>query len=189
MKQHLHYTIRLAREDDVALLPVVDLAAAAMFLTTPFAFIADGAQDVDVFSSGYAHRLLWVAADAGDRPVGYALAREIDDTAYLAELAVDPVHGRRGLGSQLIETVCQWAKGAGYDAVTLSTFRDVAWNAPFYEQRGFRMLDEAELGLGLLAVRAAEAQNGLPIAERVFMRRDLQRAVVADQRPETKPYL
>ena len=35
-----------------------------------------------------------------------------------------------------------------YPAVTLTTFRDVPWNAPFYTRLGFAMLDELTLPPG-----------------------------------------
>jgi GNAT superfamily N-acetyltransferase len=158
----------------VPLLPAVDLAAAAMFRTTRFAFVAEGAKEVEEFQEGLVRGMLWVAVDPYDRPVGYALARPVDDTLFVDELAVDPAHGRRGLGTRLIDAVSQWARSTGYPAVTLSTFRDVAWNAPYYQQRGFRILDSTEFGPGLQAVRAADAQNGLPVDERVIMRREIQ---------------
>src|SRR5688572_16595611 len=135
-----HYAIRLAREGDIPLLPAIDLAAADLFRSTRFAFVAEGATDVEEFQSQQAQQLLWVAADAGDRPVGFAMARVVDGVIFLDELAVDPLHGRRGLGTRLLETVCESAQTAGYPAVTLSTFRDVVWNVPFYERRGFRIL-------------------------------------------------
>jgi hypothetical protein len=65
------------------------------------------------------------------------------------------------------------ARQRGLDAVTLTTFRDVAWNAPYYERCGFRVLDETELGPGLRRVRDTEAAHGLDPARRVCMRRDL----------------
>ena len=34
---------------------------------------------------------------------------------------------------------------AGYPRITLSTFRDVPWNRPFYERRGFRVVDPGGL--------------------------------------------
>ena len=52
-----------------------------------------------------------------------------------------PEHMRKGVGSRLIETVCRWARDAGHAKITLSTFRDVPWNRPFYESRGFQVVD------------------------------------------------
>jgi hypothetical protein len=42
--------------------------------------------------------------------------------------------------------------------VTLTTFRDVPWNAPFYRRLGFEVVDE--LPSGLAAIRAHEAMAG-----------------------------
>jgi hypothetical protein len=57
--------------------------------------------------------------------------------------------------------------------VTLSTFRDVPWNGPFYRNHGFRDLEPAEWTPGMRAIREKEAQQGLRVEARVFMRREL----------------
>ena len=46
-------------------------------------------------------------------------------------------------------------------AVTLTTFRTIPWNCPFYERLGFRTLDETELSPRLTAVLDEEAGQGL----------------------------
>lgn len=74
----------------------------------------------------------------------------------------------------LVNTVCSWAKRQGYRVVTLSTFRDIPWNAPFYSKLGFRILDESELTTGFQQIRLQEIEAGLPISERVMMHRELQ---------------
>jgi GNAT superfamily N-acetyltransferase len=116
---------------------------------------------------------VWVAADAQDRPVGFAVVTVVDGAGHLEEVSVHPDHGRRGLGRHLVLTVCRWAQEQGYPAVTLATFRDVPWNAPFYARLGFQVLAEKELGPGLLAVRAHETGDGLDVQARVFMCRTL----------------
>lgn len=86
---------------------------------------------------------------------------------------VDPAHGRRGLGSALVETVCDWVKLQGYSAISLSTFCDLPWNAPFYFKLGFQMLDESELTIAFQQIRLEELEAGLPISARVMMSREL----------------
>jgi len=81
--------------------------------------------------------------------------------------------GAAAFGTILLEYVCAWAKNNGFGAVTLTTFRDVAWNAPFYAKHGFRVLDAADTGRELTERRAEEATYGLDPALRVCMRRDL----------------
>ena len=63
-----------------------------------------------------------------------------------------------------------WARGAGYRQVTLTTFRDVAWNAPFYARCGFRELPLADASPELLELRRLEGTHGLPNDRRILMR-------------------
>jgi hypothetical protein len=65
--------------------------------------------------------------------------------------------------------VCRWAKENGYPAVTLRTFRDVPWNAPFYEHRGFHVVDSAELSPEHVLLEDLERQRGLHPDIRVTM--------------------
>jgi GNAT superfamily N-acetyltransferase len=116
---------------------------------------------------------LWVATDANDHPVGYALLEEMDGAGYLAELAVHPDHGRRGLGSALVRGAERWAAERGHDCLQLSTFRDVPWNGPFYARLGFREIPEASLGPELRRARAEEARRGLDPTLRCCMRKRL----------------
>jgi GNAT superfamily N-acetyltransferase len=95
----------------------------------------------------------------------------VDGAAHIEQVTVHPDHQRRGLGRALIETADRWASEQSLPALTLSTFREVAWNAPYYAGLGFRMLAEDELTPGLLELRAEEAAIGLVPADRVFMRR------------------
>ena len=46
--------------------------------------------------------------------------------------SVLPSAMRRGTGTRLLEAACTWATGRGYTSVTLTTYADIAWNAPFY---------------------------------------------------------
>ncbi|HYF61268.1 MAG TPA: GNAT family N-acetyltransferase [Herpetosiphonaceae bacterium] len=167
-----HYAVRLARADDLAALNGIELAAAGRFAGTEFAFLVDGGTlAAGALAAGQAAGLLWIAAGGDDRPVGFALGQIHGDALHLHELDVHPDHGRRGLGRRLVEALCAYAFGAGFAAVTLSTFRDIPWNAPFYASLGFAPLSEAALTPALRELRAHEARAGLPIERRVCMRR------------------
>ena len=68
--------------------------------------------------------------------------------------------------------MCTWARSHGYGAVTLTTYRDVPWNAPFYERLGFSVLDE--LTPELAWIRDHEKAIGDDdFGPRLAMRRDL----------------
>ena len=117
--------------------------------------------------------LLWVARDEAGEPVGFALLCPVDGQPHLEEIDVVPAHGRRGVGRALLETALAWARAAGHRAVTLTTFRDIPWNAPFYESAGFRELAPHELGSGLAAIVRDETTRGLDPAQRLVMSRHL----------------
>lgn len=106
-------------------------------------------------------------------PLGYAVVDIVDGLAHLEQLSVLPDQGRQGLGTALLEHICTWAGTSGYDAVTLTTFTTIAWNAPFYARHGFRALADDELGPELRTLRTLEATHGLDPAHRVCMRREV----------------
>jgi predicted N-acetyltransferase YhbS len=168
------YQIRPARRKELPLIPEIEQAASTLFLDTDYSYLPGfEPMSMDLLRARQREGLVWVACDGAQEPVGFAVATVLDGVAHLDELDVHPSHGRRGLGRMLTLAVCEWARAAGYEAVTLSTFRDIPWNRPFYERLGFRALGEDELGPGLKHVRAREAAMGLPLDKRVCMRRDL----------------
>jgi GNAT superfamily N-acetyltransferase len=115
-----------------------------------------------------------VVLAAGVPAAGFACVEIVDGAAHLWQLAVLPSEGRRGLGTALVAVVCEWAGARGFDAVTLTTFRDVAWNAPFYRGLGFEPV--SELSPGLAAIRQHEKAIGDDdFGPRIAMRKDLDR--------------
>jgi GNAT superfamily N-acetyltransferase len=170
-----HYQIRLARPQEIPLLPEIERAAGRLFTGLDLAQDSENdTRSIEELEQAQKAGRLWVATTPNGQPVGFAMAIEVDGVAHLDELDVHPDHGRRGLGTALVETVCEWAKGAGFKAITLSTFADVAWNAPFYARLGFHVLPGDELTDGLLRLREIETGLGLPISRRVMMRRELE---------------
>ena len=109
---------------------------------------------------------------AGRPAVGFARVDVVDGLAHLEQLGVLPEDTRMGIGGELVEAACRWAADQGLRAITLITFADVPWNAPFYAARGFREIDE--LTPGLAELRDWERDLGLDrVGRRVVMRRDL----------------
>ncbi len=103
--------------------------------------------------------------------VGFAVAWVVDGEGHLDELAVTPAHGRRGVGRALVDEVVAWALAQGLTSITLTTFRDVPWNAPYYEKLGFRVVPT--LTPALQAMVDEQATWGLDPSLRVVMRRSL----------------
>ena len=167
------FIIRPARPDDLAILPRIERAAAALFRMTPYAYLAD--DDLVSIEVDLTKEYVWVAVDLADQPIGFALVHLLDASVHLHELDVHPDYARQGLGRRLIATVADWARARGATALTLTTFDDVPWNGPYYARLGFRTLDLATLSPGLQAVRQGEAEAGLPMAHRICMQLDLER--------------
>ena len=115
----------------------------------------------------------WVTVDENDRPIAYLIALWVDGVVHIEQVSVDPAHAGHRLGAALIEHVAGWARERGSAALTLTTFAEVPWNAPYYERLGFRRLADADLTPGLRAIRAEEAAHGLDEWPRLAMRRDL----------------
>ncbi|MCY9782649.1 GNAT family N-acetyltransferase [Nocardiopsis sp. EMB25] len=110
---------------------------------------------------------------AGEPVRGLAATVFVDGHTHLEQLAVHPGHGRRGLGSALLEAVCAEAAERGDREVTLTTFRDLAWNAPWYARRGFVPLAREDWGPDLEGLWAAEERAGIRVLPRVVMVRPL----------------
>lgn len=102
-------------------------------------------------------------------PVGFAMLTILDGHAHLAELAVHPAYGRRGIGGTLLARSCDWAKEHGFSAITLTTFVDVPWNAPWYAARGFTELPSQDWGPDLRKQWAKEEAAGILVAPRLAM--------------------
>ena len=60
---------------------------------------------------------------------------------------------RNGIGTQLLERACEWAREQRYPAITLTTYADISWNAPYYAARGFTEITELTPGLAGLRIR------------------------------------
>jgi GNAT superfamily N-acetyltransferase len=185
------YRIEAARPDAVAALPAIELAAAARFSDQDIApelrshglsssFFAQAARAGRVFVA--------LEEDSGD-PVGFALATRVDGSAHLYEMDVLPEHGGRGLGRALVSAVAAWARSNGYATLTLTTFRHLPWNAPFYRKMGFEELDALACSPELADCLRAEAEHGLDPRKRVAMRLYLSapsRPVSAEVQREVK---
>ncbi len=166
--------IGLAMVDDVPAMQRVEVEAGQRFVEVGLGSIAaDPPPPADALLEHVATSTAWVARDPSGDVVGYAVASVVDGAGHLDQVSVRPEHGGAGIGAALIEAVCRWAASEGFDAVTLTTFREVAWNGPYYERRGFRPLTDDELGPGLRAIRSHEAAVGLDVAPRLAMRREL----------------
>ena len=167
---HTGYRISLARLRDLPRLGAIERAAAALLSGYAPQSVLDEATSESEFRRAHAEDRLWVVV-TGNTPVGFALIDMLaDDLPHLEEIDVDPEHGRRGLGAALVRTVCDWICASGYSAITLTTFRNVAWNMPFYSRMGFEEVPRDHLRPELAEVVRDETARGLDPQNRVVMR-------------------
>ncbi|WP_434598816.1 GNAT family N-acetyltransferase [Streptomyces sp. A5-4] len=166
--------IRPAILAELPLLQAVERAAGEPFRALGMAEIADDEPPaLDLLTRYLRAGRAWVAAEAGKRPVAYLIHDTVDAAAHIEQVSVHPSAAGRGTGRALIEHLADRAATEGVGALTLTTFTDVPWNAPYYARIGFRTLPDRELTPGLRKIRAEEAALGLDHWPRVCMRREL----------------
>ncbi|BCJ68739.1 GNAT family N-acetyltransferase [Polymorphospora rubra] len=175
--------IRTVGVDELEILRDIERAAGACFREVGMAEIADDEPLPVTVLAAYrlAGRAL-VAVDPADRPVAYLLTDPVDGNVHVEQVSVHPDHARRGIGRALLEDVARRAAADGVPALTLTTFAEVPWNAPYYLRCGFRVLAGERWTPGLREIRRREAGHGLDRWPRVCMRRDLGAAVAAGRR-------
>ncbi|GGQ04203.1 hypothetical protein GCM10010266_29670 [Streptomyces griseomycini] len=97
----------------------------------------------------------------------------MDGALHVEQVSVHPRAARRGVGRALLAHAARCAREEGLTALTLTTFAEVPWNAPYYARLGFRTLAGPDLTPGLRRIRAEESGHGLDRWPRVCMRIDL----------------
>jgi len=164
------YTITTALPEHVQALADIELSAAVLLRGhAPESVLEEVTPECQLRQAQQEGRL-WVAL-AGEIPVGFAHVEMLaGDLPHLEEIDVEPRHGRRGLGTALVRAVCEWTARSGYGEVTLTTFRFVPWNMPFYSKMGFEEIPADGLRPELKAVVQDEADRGMDPARRVVMR-------------------
>jgi GNAT superfamily N-acetyltransferase len=165
------HRIITARTTDLPFLNLIELAAARLLVGhAPESVLRETTSRQD-FEDAQRHGHLWVAL-ADDVPVGFAQVKLLEPgIAHLDEIDVHPDYGRRGIGTKLVMAVCAWAARSEQRAVTLSTFRDVPWNMPFYARLGFEVIPAHERTPALRHIVEDEARRGLDPTLRVTMQR------------------
>ncbi|MGQ3673074.1 GNAT family N-acetyltransferase [Xanthobacter sp. TB0136] len=173
-------TIRPARPEDAALLPPIENASDKLFRTQPdLAWIAesDDALPADAYLPFIRAQTCWLAQQ-DETVVGFLSAGILADTLpapdegpalHIWQLAVIPSAQGRGLGRALMQHAIAAARTLGLAGLSLTTFRHVQWNAPFYARLGFRILETGEMPAALTALLNREAAHGLPVEKRCAM--------------------
>lgn len=169
------YSITRSARDEIPALIAVDLAAGALFAET--GLLSEEALGDHVPEEVFEHALeendLLVARDARGQPIGFALTSQRGGTLYLDQISVHPDHGRKGLGRALIARVIEAARERKLRCITLSTFRDLAWNGPYYRTLGFREIPQAKMAGWMRELEKVQSAS-LDVSQRCFMMRKVR---------------
>ncbi|VVD65031.1 GNAT family N-acetyltransferase [Pandoraea pneumonica] len=167
--------VRPATLADAEALPTIDRDAGQVFRRFPeLAWLADGeGMPVERHRAFIEKGAAWVGVDENDTPVGFLDAEVAGDELHVWEMSVHRDWQGRGLGRALMAAASDYAARTGLAALTLTTFRDVPWNGPFYERLGFATIPSTELSARLKRVLVDEVAGGLPEDRRCAMRRIL----------------
>ena len=157
--------LRLAVAADFPRLAAIELAAARLF---PPGRVPDVEETLplDLLKQGLAEQLLWVAEQQAV-VVGFTLSGVHQEYLHLLEVAVHPDWGRQGIGRQLVSQVLEQAGRRGLPGVTLTTFRDLAFNGPFYASLGFVEIPAHQCSAIIADIIARELALGM--VERIGM--------------------
>jgi ribosomal protein S18 acetylase RimI-like enzyme len=168
------YSLRPRREADDAALLAIENRAAEMFRPHGYGAVADNPfPDVASMQPLLSLGETWLATAEADEPVAFIVTAPLGHYLHIHELSVDPGHSRKGLGTALVRLAIAAAERQMLAGVSLTTFREVPFNAPFYEKLGFSALDTAEADPQLAARLEIECPEGVPLSSRVLMVRDL----------------
>jgi GNAT superfamily N-acetyltransferase len=167
-------TVRAPRDDvEMVACQEIEVAAGRLFAEIGLHEIAAAPpDDLATLRRHQEEGTIWVAV-LDQEVVGYAMVSVVDGEGHIDQVSVRPEHGRRGVGTTLLERARAWTAEHGYHAMTLTTFRDVAWNGRYYAKLGFEPLAEIDLGPELREIRDHEQADGLDVLPRQAMRRPL----------------
>jgi len=167
----MEFSIRPAYLQDAALLPVIEKSAAQLFKTRPgLEWLADS----DTLSESILLHLIslgtvWIAQTDARQVIGFICAEEFDDELHIWELSVHADFQRMGIGKRLMQEADNYASYRALSALTLTTFSDVEWNAPWYTQLGFQIVSTST-NQRLRHILDAETVHDLAAERRVAMR-------------------
>jgi GNAT superfamily N-acetyltransferase len=164
------WTLRLARDQDTDHMPAIESAAGKLFATEAELAIFDFSETWEpaelrpLVARGHC-----LVAHVGEEMAGFLIAEPCGSELHICEMNVHPAYQRRGIGAGLIRASQIDARNCGFRALTLTTYRDLAWNGPFYARLGFDEIDDPAFHPRLAACLDDEEADGLPRQRRCAM--------------------
>ncbi|POS83102.1 hypothetical protein EPUL_005014 [Erysiphe pulchra] len=169
------YTIRKGKISDIPHLRHVETSAGNRYRTIGLDVVADSnIVDSERLASMSDANHLWVAVDKFG-PIGFLCGEELDGNFHIVEVSVSHECQGRGIGKSLMATMLeQITTEHSFKSVTLTTYRSVAWNGPWYSRMGFGEVHPRLLGSAYDSIlETEEARYGFDKHERCLMMKDL----------------
>jgi GNAT superfamily N-acetyltransferase len=168
------WSLRLARPADAEAMPAIERAAGQLFRTIDGLAGLAGEHTVPPDRlARYIRKGHCLVSHVGDRMIGFLVNEPFGRELHIWEFNVHPDFQGRGIGAGLLRACMIDARNSGFSAITLTTFRDVPWNAPFYARLGFEEVTALDAHPRLAGELAVEADHGLPPERRCAMIRFL----------------
>ena len=164
------WSLRLARPEDAELMPAIESAAAALFADDPdlagldFDEVWEPSELRSLIRRGHC-----LVSHVGDEMVGFLVTQPFGRELHIWEMDVLPAFQGRGIGAGLVRACMVDARNSGFRALTLTTFRDLPWNGPFYAKLGFDEVTALDAHPRLAGELANEVDDGLPAERRCAM--------------------
>ncbi|WP_339950873.1 GNAT family N-acetyltransferase [uncultured Albimonas sp.] len=163
--------LRPGRVEDAVACARIEADCALQFRDSPHPWVAERESPLPAEHAQAATLGRLQVVELHDRVVGFAILEPDPDSAtlHLVELDVAPRFQRRGLARALVDRAMELAAARGFSALTLTTFRNVAWNGPLYLRLGFRELAPQDWTTPCRRETEGMAARGLPVEDRVAM--------------------
>ena len=164
------FSIRLARPEDAEGFHTVEEDAAQLLANAPSlaGIPVPPSNSTEEYRAMIAQRHCLTAVSK-DAVVGFAATRRHGRELHLHEISVATAFQRQRIGATLLRALKIDARNAGVRAITLHTYRDIAWNAPFYAHHGFEIIEDLTTYPRLKAGQDAAVEFGMPRERRCAM--------------------
>lgn len=172
--RQFEWSLRLAKPADADAMPDIERAAGQLFVDDPdlgdfdLQMVREAAELRKLIARGHC-----LIAESSGCMAGFLVNQPFRRELHVWEMSVHPYFQRGGIGAGLMRACMIDARNAGFSAITLTTFNNIAWNAPFYERLGFETIEDLPAHSRLERQIAAEIRDGLPPQRRVAMIRFL----------------
>lgn len=164
------WSLRLARPGDAELMPAIESAASVRFADDPDLV---GLDFDDVWEPPELLRLIrkghCLVSHVSEEMVAFLVTEPFGRELHIWEMDVLPAHQGHGIGAGLVRAAQVDARNSGFRALTLTTFRDLPWNGPFYTRLGFEEVTALDAHPRLAGELANEIDDGLPAERRCAM--------------------